>query len=104
LDPAERRAAVADLGLPAYRADQLSRHYFGRLTSDPADMTDLPAEVRSAVTAALLPELLHEARTLTCDDGDTRKTVWRLFDGALVESVLMRYPGRTTIFVSSQAG
>src|SRR5690348_12136547 len=36
LSAAERRAAVAELGQPAYRADQLSRHYFGRLT-DSAD-------------------------------------------------------------------
>ena len=32
------------------------------------------------------------------------KTAWRLFDGALVESVLMRYPQRVTVCVSSQAG
>ncbi|MFI5069174.1 MAG: 23S rRNA (adenine(2503)-C(2))-methyltransferase RlmN, partial [Streptosporangiales bacterium] len=30
LGPAERRAAAAELGGPAFRADQLSRHYFGR--------------------------------------------------------------------------
>jgi 23S rRNA (adenine2503-C2)-methyltransferase len=42
LSPAERRAAVAELGLPAYRAGQLSQHYFARLTDDPAAMTDLP--------------------------------------------------------------
>ena len=30
-------------------------------------------------------------------------TLWRLFDGATVESVLMRYPGRVTMCVSSQA-
>jgi 23S rRNA (adenine2503-C2)-methyltransferase len=40
----------------------------------------------------------------TADDGATVKTLWRLFDGALVESVLMRYPGRVTMCVSSQAG
>ena len=34
----------------------------------------------------------------------TRKTLWRAFDGALVESVLMRYPDRVTMCVSSQAG
>jgi len=34
----------------------------------------------------------------------TRKTLWRTFDGAYVESVLMRYPGRVTMCVSSQAG
>src|SRR3954462_5161751 len=104
LDTDSRRAAVAELGLPAFRADQLSRHYFSRFTADPGDMTDLPADVRPALTEALLPPLLTPARTETCDDGATRKTVWRLFDGALVESVLMRYPGRTTICVSSQAG
>src|SRR4051812_38779012 len=104
LDTDGRRAAVAELGLPAFRADQLSRHYFSRFTADPGDMTDLPAELRPALTEALLPPLLSPARTETCDDGATRKTVWRLFDGALVESVLMRYPGRTTICVSSQAG
>jgi 23S rRNA (adenine2503-C2)-methyltransferase len=43
-------------------------------------------------------------RTLESDGGTTRKTLWRLFDGALVESVLMRYPDRTTLCVSSQAG
>src|SRR3954451_21175753 len=104
LDSDARRAAVADLGLPAFRADQLSRHYFGRLTSDPQEMTDLPAELRAALTDALLPPLLTPARTESCDDGATRKTVWRLFDDALVESVLMRYPGRTTICGSSQGG
>ena len=43
-------------------------------------------------------------RTLEADRGTTRKTLWKLFDGALVESVLMRYPDRATICVSSQAG
>jgi len=55
LDPAGRRAAVAEIGLPAYRADQLSRHYFGRLTDSPDEMTDLPAELRPSLAAALLP-------------------------------------------------
>jgi 23S rRNA (adenine2503-C2)-methyltransferase len=104
LDPAERRAAVAELGQPGYRADQLSRHYFGRLTDDPADMTDLPAGVRSELGGALLPPLLTAQRELECDGGTTRKTLWRAFDGAFVESVLMRYPDRVTMCVSSQAG
>jgi 23S rRNA (adenine2503-C2)-methyltransferase len=104
LDPAARRAAVADLGQPAFRADQLSRHYFARLTDDPADMTDLPAGVRAALVAELLPPLLTSQRELQCDGGTTRKTLWRAFDGALIESVLMRYPDRVTMCVSAQAG
>jgi 23S rRNA (adenine2503-C2)-methyltransferase len=100
----ERRAAVSALGLPPYRADQLSRHYFGGLRQHPDEMTDLPAAVREALAAGLLPPLLKVTKTLDCDDGATRKTAWRLFDGATVESVLMRYPDRTTVCVSSQAG
>jgi 23S rRNA (adenine2503-C2)-methyltransferase len=109
LDEAERRAAVVDLGLPAFRADQLGRHYFGRLGNDPSTMTDLPAGARNRVSA-LLPALLTEVRHLETDAGTTRKTLWRLHDGTLVESVLMRYPARpgrperVTVCVSSQAG
>jgi 23S rRNA (adenine2503-C2)-methyltransferase len=104
LDPGARRAAVVALGLPGYRADQLARHYFTRLTDDPAEMTDLPAQVRAELAAALLPPLLGVEREQDCDGGTTRKTLWRALDGALVESVLMRYPDRVTLCVSSQAG
>jgi 23S rRNA (adenine2503-C2)-methyltransferase len=52
----------------------------------------------------MLPPLLTEVRRLRTDGGETIKFLWRLFDGALVESVLMRYPGRVTLCVSSQAG
>src|SRR5260370_32143949 len=64
LDLAGRRAAVAALGQPAFRADQLSRHYFARLTDDPAAMTDLPAPSRADLAAALLPPLLTPPRVL----------------------------------------
>jgi 23S rRNA (adenine2503-C2)-methyltransferase len=104
LDAAGRRQAVEGAGLPGYRAQQVSRHYFGRLVNDPAEMTDLPAAVRQPLCDALLPALITPIRTLEADGGATRKTVWRLHDGALVESVLMRYPGRATMCVSSQAG
>jgi 23S rRNA (adenine2503-C2)-methyltransferase len=104
LTPAERRAAVAELGERPFRAQQLARHYFARHTDDPADWTDIPAAARAPLAAALLPRLLAPVRQLTCDDGTTQKTLWRLHDDALVESVLMRYPDRVTMCVSSQAG
>jgi 23S rRNA (adenine2503-C2)-methyltransferase len=104
LDPAARRAALAELGAQPFRAQQLSRHYFTKLTDDPNAMTDLPAGTRAELVATMLPRLLTPVRELTCDGGTTVKTLWRLFDGALVESVLMRYPHRITMCVSSQAG
>ena len=105
LDATAVRATLAGLGLPAYRADQLARQYYGRLESDAAAMTDLPRAVRDSVGETLFPSLLTEVRSLETDAGTTRKTLWRLHDGALVESVLMQYPsGRITVCISSQAG
>ncbi len=104
LTPAERKARLEELGLPGFRARQLSSHYFARLVDDPAAMTDLPAAQRAELVDGLLPNLMTALRTQEADRGTTRKTLWRLFDGALVESVLMRYPDRVTMCVSSQAG
>jgi 23S rRNA (adenine2503-C2)-methyltransferase len=104
LDLAARREAVIALGEPGYRAGQVSRHYFGRLVRDPAAMTDLPAATRGRIAGALLPTLLTTVQQSACDGGATRKALWRLHDGSLVEGVLMRYPDRVTACVSSQAG
>ncbi len=104
LDPAERKAAVEALGHKGFRAKQLSTHYFQHLVESPQDMTDLPKAIRDDLVAGLLPQLLTLVRSLKADRGRTIKSVWRLHDGALVESVLMRYPKRVTICISSQAG
>src|SRR5215211_5751653 len=67
-------------------------------------MTDLPAGVRNRVADALFPDLLDAAREISCDAGETRKTLWHAVDGTTFESVLMRYPERNTVCISSQAG
>ncbi|PQD98707.1 23S rRNA (adenine(2503)-C(2))-methyltransferase RlmN [Mycobacterium sp. EPG1] len=104
LTDAERASAVADLGLPAFRGKQLANQYFGRLIADTQQMTDLPAAVRDQVGAALFPALLEPAREIECDRGETRKVLWRANDKTTFESVLMRYPDRNTVCISSQAG
>lgn len=104
LSDAQRSEVVAELGLPKFRSRQLAKHYFGRLEADAETMTDLPAVARGPVAAALFPQLFGEIRHQSADGGATRKTLWKLHDGALVESVLMRYPDRATLCVSSQAG
>lgn len=42
----ERIDALKELGLPKFRANQIARHYYGRLEADPSTMTDLPAAAR----------------------------------------------------------
>nr|WP_244632989.1 23S rRNA (adenine(2503)-C(2))-methyltransferase RlmN [Aeromicrobium sp. CFBP 8757] len=100
----ERTAAAEAMGEPAYRVKQVAQHYYGRLERDPSAMTDLPAASRDRIVEHLLPTLLNPVRTMEADKGTTVKSLWKLFDGALVESVLMRYTDRATICVSSQAG
>jgi 23S rRNA (adenine2503-C2)-methyltransferase len=104
LDDDAGAAAVTELGLPAFRAKQLANQYFGRLIADPQLMTDLPAAVRGQVCDALFPKLLSVVKSIECDAGETRKTLWRAGDGTTFESVLMRYPQRNTVCISSQAG
>ena len=101
LDPPGRRAALVAAGEKAFRAEQLSRHYFAGHTRE--QMTDVSADLRGKLDL-LMPELFTQLRVVDCDEGATKKTLWRAHDGTLVESVLMRYPGRTTVCVSSQAG
>jgi 23S rRNA (adenine2503-C2)-methyltransferase len=100
----ERKAQVVELGLPSFRADQFSRQWYQRLNNDTASWTDVPADMREVVKELLFPELMTSIRELKCDNGATVKQVWKLFDGVLVESVLMRYTDRTTMCISSQAG
>ncbi|MGV0792715.1 23S rRNA (adenine(2503)-C(2))-methyltransferase RlmN [Mycolicibacterium sp. XJ1819] len=104
LDQAGRIAAVADLGLPKFRAKQLANQYYARLIADPHQMTDLPAAVREQIAETLFPKLLDAVREIECDAGETRKMLWRAVDGTTFESVLMRYPQRNTVCISSQAG
>ena len=103
-DMAGRREFLKELGYQPFRASQLSKHYFERLVNDPAQMTDLPARDRDEIVSRAMPQLLTPVRTLEADGGDTLKVVHRLFDGALVESVIMRYDNRVTMCISSQAG
>ncbi|HEY5553814.1 MAG TPA: 23S rRNA (adenine(2503)-C(2))-methyltransferase RlmN [Cellulomonas sp.] len=104
LTPEQRVEAVTALGEQPFRAKQLATHYFTHLTADPAAMTDLPLATRDKLVGDLFPRLLTPTRTLTADGGTTVKTLWHLFDDVKVESVLMRYPNRATLCVSSQAG
>ena len=104
LDREARRAVVADFGYPAFRADQLAKHYFDHHTIDPDAMTDLPEAQRVDLCEKMLPPLVEKVRDMVADQGATIKSLWKLFDGAVVETVLMKYPDRATLCISSQAG
>jgi 23S rRNA (adenine2503-C2)-methyltransferase len=89
-------------GEPAYRARQVWEGLHVRVQR-PEEMTELPATLRDSLGAAL-PPALREVSTRRADAGETTKWLWSLSDDARVETVLMRYPERVTVCVSTQAG
>lgn len=103
-DLATRKELLKNLGYPAFRATQLSRHYFEHCAVDATAMTDLPATQRSELCESVFPQLVTKVKDQIADGGKTIKTLWKLFDGVVVESVLMKYPERATLCISSQAG
>lgn len=103
LDAGGLAAALEGLGQPRYRARQVVAWLYGRLVPSFDDMTDLPAGLRAdlgtryALTHPQLSEVQRSA------DG-TRKYLWRLADGVLVESVGIPAGDRLTVCFSTQAG
>ncbi len=104
LTPEQRVEAVRSAGLPSFRAKQISNQWFTRLDPDPSSWTDLPAGLRDRVQLSWFPVMLNPVSEQFADHGATIKTAWRAFDGAIIESVIMRYRDRTTICISSEAG
>jgi 23S rRNA (adenine2503-C2)-methyltransferase len=98
------RDELADLleDQPRYRVDQVWQGLYEHGT-EPDAWTNVPKAVRTAV-AERLPVALAPAAESVSDDGETVKWLWSLADGHQVETVLMHYPDRTTVCVSSQAG
>jgi 23S rRNA (adenine2503-C2)-methyltransferase len=69
----------------------------------PEEMTDLPLALRERL-ATIVPPALREVALSEGDGGTTLKWSWALHDGARIETVLMKYPDRATVCVSTQAG
>jgi len=104
LDPEGRKALAVELGIPAFRANQAAVHFFNHYNDDTESWSDIPKELRSVMAEKFTPKMITLVRSVSADGGRTRKDLWKLHDGVLVESVLMRYSDRTTVCISSQAG
>jgi 23S rRNA (adenine2503-C2)-methyltransferase len=89
-------------GQPRYRLDQLWSGLYDQLV-EPSDLTTLPKALRADV-AERLPTALTSVTESVSDSGDTVKMLWELSGGSRIETVLMLYPDRATVCVSTQAG
>jgi 23S rRNA (adenine2503-C2)-methyltransferase len=103
LDRSELQALLAELGEPSYRARQVHA-WLVRGVDDPAAMTDLPSGVREALAVRFAPTRPELVAHRIADDGHTHKLLLRFPDGEAIETVLMLYPRRATVCISTQAG
>ena len=95
---------VTALGFPAFRSRQIWGWAYRQLVSSYDEMGNVPLAVREAMATEAPLDLLQPVRTLTADDGETIKSLYRTRDGELLETVLMLYPDRATVCVSCQVG
>ena len=103
LDREGLASLVTELGEPRFRAAQIAS-WLVRGVDDPQRMTDLPSSLRerlAEMTAGSTPELVAHH---VADEGRTHKFLLRFRDGEAIETVLMRYPRRATVCISTQAG
>jgi 23S rRNA (adenine2503-C2)-methyltransferase len=90
------------VGEPRYRVDQVW-HGLWTTNQPVGEMTAIPKALRARL-AEQFTSSLEVANDVESDHGSTRKWVFRLADGATIETVLMNYDDRVTVCVSSQAG
>src|SRR5687768_1100703 len=104
LSQAELGELLAGWNQPAFRARQIYRQLYVNLAPSVDAMTDLPVALRERLKAETRMGSLDLRREQVADAGETRKALWGLPGDAVVETVLMRYPDRATVCVSTQAG
>ena len=103
LSAPELEAWLAEHGEPAYRRKQVWSWLARGVTGFEA-MRDLPTSLRAALAAEFRATSLKPIATSQADRGLTTKTLFELDGGHSVEAVVMRYPDRSTLCISSQAG
>lgn len=100
-----------ELGEPEFRARQVANWKYRKLVGGYHDMRNLPLALREELERRLPFSSLDCVREIDSADGCTTKFLFRLHDGQLIESVLMRQQQgphesgpRNTVCISSQAG
>ncbi len=95
---------IKNLGHPQYRAEQIWTALYKKFHKSPDEITTLPKGLRNQLSQVFLFQALFPIRVIKSGDGLTVKTLFRLVDGNLIETVLMYYNDRRTLCISSQSG
>ena len=100
----ELQRRLIAMGQPRFRAKQICKWIYEKGVTDFSQMSNLSKQLREELDDLFQFGTLAQVVEQRSLDG-TRKRLYRLRDGAMIESVLMPYQdGRRTACISSQAG
>src|SRR5512140_445892 len=104
LDLPQLAEQMKQWGEPSYRAGQVWKGLYQHFYASADEFSNVPKPLREKLAAAYDFKGIDPVRHLDSRDGQTRKTLFKLSSGQLIEAVLMRYDTRRTLCISSQAG
>lgn len=104
LDYGELQQEMEKLGQKAFRARQMYQWFHEKLADTPADMGNIPESLKRQLTEQYCCTNLEIVDVLISKADGTRKYLFRLQDGNVIESVLMKYKHGNSVCISSQVG
>lgn len=104
LSRGELASLLETWGFPAFHASRIWRSVYHGNSCSPAAIAEVPPRLRERLSDELDFSPLAESNQVGSSDSHAQKYLLRLSDGRQVETVRMRFPGRVTACLSSQAG
>lgn len=95
---------IEGIGQKKFRAKQIYEWLHQKLVTDFDDMTNLPQGLRNSLKENCYITNLQAAQIMTSKLDGTQKYLFRLDDGNVIESVLMRYKFGNSVCISTQVG
>ena len=94
---------VIEQGFPKFRTKQIYDWIHKKLVRDVEEMTNIPENIKALIKKQGMHSVVQRERLISEVDG-TNKFIFELYDGQIIESVLMRYKHGNSVCISSQAG
>lgn len=104
MDEAQLQAYFEQLGEKKFRASQVYQWLHQKLVTDFEQMTNLPESLRKTLKENCRLTALTAERVQVSQIDGTSKYLFKLYDGNLIESVLMKYHHGNSVCISSQVG
>ncbi len=104
LNKEELKNELSSLGLPKFRSDQIYQWMHVKLVTSYDEMTNISKDLRAKLEAEYPLTTITMERVQESQIDGTKKFLFALPDGNLVESVFMRYKHGNSVCISSQVG